>query len=120
MAWHVWVEQPGWDAERTAVSGGIPPREAKRLANLLRDSKTVIAVGLFPLLGLLLIPRLIQWYRLAARYPGLVWSSDPPWGSDAGRLASEFREAKPRFWFAILFWPAFALIAFVSVAWVTR
>jgi hypothetical protein len=87
------------------------------LASLLRDSKTAIAVGLFPLLALLLVPRLVQWHRLAARYPGLLGPSDPPWVSAEGRLVCEFREARLRFWFAILFWPALALA--VAIACVT-
>ena len=69
-------------------------------------------VGLIPILGLVFIRRLVQWYLLKKQYPILL-SGD---GEHAG-LASEFRSALPRLWFAVLFWPALILfiIAYFSV-----
>ena len=106
MPWRLMVADPCWDAEREALAASIPPRDARRLANLLRDSRTVIAVGFFPLLGLLLIPRLVQWHLLAGRHPLLLQPVE-------SRLVAEFREARGRFWFAILFWPVVLRVVWI-------
>jgi len=88
--------------------------DVRSAANLLRDSRTVIAIGFFPLLGLLVIPRLVQWYRLAARYPVLTLPIDGEITTDRQRLISDFQESRLRFWFAVLFWPVIAVLTWIA------
>jgi hypothetical protein len=95
------------------VEESLPASVAKKATNLIRDSRQAIMVGLIPLLGLIFILRLVQWYLLKRQYPMLT-SSDAGERSD---LAKDFRSALPRLWFAVLFWPAFVLfiIAYFSI-----
>ncbi len=77
----------------------------KKATNLVRDARLAILVGLIPILGLIFILRLVQWYLLKQRFPLLAMA-------DAGEhteLAKEFRLALPRLWFAVLFWPLLIL-----------
>lgn len=75
---------------------------ARKISNLVRDARTAIAVGFVPLLGLILIVRLVQWYRFRSAYPQLM--------SDDSELAAGFRSALHRLWFAVLFWPCLILL----------
>jgi hypothetical protein len=92
----------------------IGTSDVRSAANLLRDSRTVIAIGFFPLLGLLVIPRLVQWYRLSARYPVLTLPIDSELMTDQQRLICDFQEARLRFWFAVLFWPVIAMLTWIA------
>ena len=77
----------------------LPDVAVKPAINLIRDSRLAIVLGLIPILGLIYVLRLVQWYLCARRFPALV-------GRDETDLLSrEFREALPRLWFAVLFWP---------------
>jgi hypothetical protein len=78
---------------------------AKKATNLVRDARLAILVGLIPILGLIYILRLVQWYLLKRQFPVLI-------AADAGEyrdLAREFRSALPRLWFVVLFWPLMIL-----------
>ncbi len=87
----------------------MPDSATKKATNLVRDARQSIMVGLIPILGLIFILRLVQWYLLRKQYPALA--------TDPSELAKEFRSALPRLWFAVLFWPALILfiIGYFSV-----
>jgi hypothetical protein len=79
----------------------------KKATNLVRDARLAVLVGLIPILGLVFILRLVQWYLLKRQFPVLA-------AADAGEysdLARKFHSALPRLWFAVLFWPL--LIVFI-------
>lgn len=88
----------------------LPAPAVKKATNLVRDARLSVMVGLIPLLGLIFVLRLVQWYLLRRQYPGL--------GTGGSELARAFRSALPRLWFAVLFWPGLVLfiIAYFSVA----
>lgn len=88
-----------------AAKSVLPPVAVKKATNLVRDARLAIVVGLFPLLGLVFILRLVQWYLLRSQYPAL---SSSEIGEHAD-LASQFREALPRLWLAVLLWPGLIL-----------
>ncbi len=90
----------------------LSPAIVKKATNLVRDSKMAVMVGLIPILGLIFILRLVQWYLLRKQYPILV-------SSDAGEhtsLANDFRSAIPNLWFAVLFWPAVVILLGTYIA----
>ncbi len=91
------------------ASDALPEKTAKKATNLIRDARQAIVVGLIPILGLIFILRLVQWYLLRKDYPILA--------TDDSKLASEFRSSLHRLWFAVLFWPGIILfiILYISV-----
>lgn len=86
----------------------LPDSALKRATNLVRDAKQAVIVGLIPILGLIFILRLVQWYLFRKQYPAFVSGQ-----SEHIELAKEFRSALPHLWFAVLFWPA--LILFIII-----
>lgn len=89
----------------TTAKTDLPPVAVKKATNLVRDARLAVLVGLIPLLGLVYMLRLVQWYQLRSQYPALN-SSDL---NEHAVLASEFRDALPRLWLAVLLWPALIL-----------
>jgi hypothetical protein len=79
------------------VSDYPPPEKQTMIRNLNGDARLSVVVGLIPILGLIYILRLVQWYLWRSRWPALSTSSDS--------LAVDFRGAKHRLWFAVLLWP---------------
>ena len=76
-----------------------------KATNLVRDARLAILVGLIPILGLIFILRLVQWYLLKRQFPVLATAE----AGEHSDLAREFRSALPRLWFAVLFWPLLIL-----------
>ena len=74
----------------------------KQANNIISDARKAILVGLIPILGLAFIGRLIEWYLLKRKCPGLA--------TDEGKLAKDFRESLPRLWFAALCWPMIIVV----------
>ena len=94
------------------AAASLPPAAVKRATNLVRDSRLSGVVALIPLLGLIFILRLVQWYQLRKQFPILA-------SSEAGEhadLAKQFRKALFSLWFAVLLWPAVFLFLFVYLA----
>ena len=87
----------------------LPPKVITKATNLVRDSSLGVVVGLIPILGLVYILRLVQWYLLKNEYPQLL-SREP---GDIASLAEGFRGAKHRLWFAVLFWPVVIGLALI-------
>lgn len=87
----------------------LPDTAVKKATNLVRDAHLAIVVGLIPILGLIYILRLVQWYLLRRQFPALVAITD----GEHAALSSDFRGALHRLWFAVLFWPL--LILFIVV-----
>ena len=80
----------------------LPASAAKRARHLIRDAQLAIMVGLIPLLGLIYVLRLVQYYQFRNRHPGFA-------ASGSG-FAAKFRGALPRLSFAVLFWPGVAML----------
>lgn len=94
-------------------AAAIPDSAARRATNLIRDARLATLVGPIPILGLIFILRLVQWYLLRRQYPALVSAS-----TEAARdatLAKDFCRALPRLWFAVLFWPGLVLFLVVYI-----
>ena len=91
------------------MSEPLPPKVVTRATNLVRDASLAMVVGLIPILGLIYILRLVQWYLHKNEYPQLL-SKEP---GDIASLAEGFRGAKHRLWFAVLFWPVLIAVIFV-------
>jgi hypothetical protein len=91
------------------TSGTLPGSAVQKATNLIRDARQAITVGLIPILGLIFMLRLVQWFLLRKQFPHLA--------TDESDLAKDFRSALPRLWFAVLFWPALILfiIGYFSV-----
>ena len=89
-----------------------PPRCIKRANNLVRDAGLAILVGLIPILGLIYILRLVQWYIVNKELTAL----DDANRENHAQLVNDFRSARPRLWFAVLFWPGLILFLFVYFA----
>jgi hypothetical protein len=88
-------------------SGTLPPSAVTKATNLIRDARLTVAVALIPIIGLVFILRLVQWYLLRRQYPVLA-------ETDAGehaQLAKDFRTALPRLWFAVLLWPGVVVLS---------
>jgi hypothetical protein len=83
----------------------LPPAAVKKATNLIRDGRLAVAVGLVPLLGLIFVLRLVQWYLLRSRYP--ILASDDP--GEHAELSKQFRKALLGLWVAVLLWPAIVL-----------
>ena len=79
---------------------------------MVRDSRLVIIVGLIPILGLIYILRLVQWYIINKEIADL----DDENRENYGQLIDDFRSARPRLWFAVLFWPGLILFLFIYMA----
>jgi hypothetical protein len=100
------------DEPMTIASRVLPPSAIKRATHLVRDSRLALATGLIPILSLVFILRLVQWYVLRSQYAVLA-------SGDAGQhaeLVKQFKQALPRLWLAVLIWPAGFLIVLTIVA----
>ncbi len=86
-----------------------PPKCIKRAENIVRDARLAIILGLIPILSLIYILRLVQWYIVNKELADL----DDADRKHHGQFLNAFRSARPRLWFAVLFWPG--LILFVSI-----
>ena len=100
---------PAADLAAAQPEGGLPPQVVKQATNLTRDARLAFAVGLIPLLGLIFILRLVQWYQLRREYPVLI-SKDP---GPYQELAQKFRSARSSLWFAVLLWPGVIVFCWV-------
>ena len=87
----------------------LPPSAIIRVENLVRDARLSIMVGIIPILGLIFLLRLVQWYLLKRQFP-ILMTEDA--GEHSG-LAHDFRWALPCLWFAVLFW--FCLFIFIII-----
>ncbi len=85
----------------TTSNDVLPPSAVKKATNLVRDARLAVLVGLLPILGLIFILRLVQWYLLKSQFPSLVAVE----ASGNADISKDFRSALPRLWFAVLFWP---------------
>ena len=90
-------------------SDTLPDFAVRKATNLVRDARLSIAVALIPLLGLIFILRLVQWYQLRKKFP-ILGSGD---AGEHSELAKEFRSAKSSLWFAVLLWPGVFLFVYV-------
>src|SRR5262245_63070123 len=86
----------------------LPPSAVKKATNLIRDARAAVAVGLIPILGLIFILRLVQWYLLKSQYPSLLTAE-----GEHAALAKDFRSAIISLWIAVLLWPA--MIVFIMI-----
>lgn len=102
-------EALGPDALRHSIDA-LPDAAVKKATNLIRDARLSVFVGLIPLLGLVFILRLVQWYLLKKQYPALVRK-----GADQDELTRDFRSALPRLWVAVLLWPVLILIIAIAI-----
>lgn len=87
------------------MSDALPDVAIKKATNLVRDARLAVVVALIPLLGLIFVLRLVQWYLLRRQFPLLATSK-----SD---LAKQFRSACSSLLFAVLLWPA--IFVFVGI-----
>ena len=107
----------GPDGNFTSVPtpyAGLPPGVIKSVQNLARDANLAVLTGLIPILGLVFILRLVQWYLLARKCPDLVAKN---LHTDL-TVRTQFQSALPRFWFAVLFWPIMFVVIIVLI-WLT-
>ena len=86
----------------------LPASAVTKATNLVRDARLAVAAGLIPILGLIFILRLVQWYLLKNQYPILLKVD-----GEHAALAKDFRSAKTSLWVAVLLWPA--VITFIMV-----
>ena len=93
------------------TSDTLPPVAIKKATNLVRDARQAAMAGLIPILGLIFILRLTQWYVLKKQYPALM-SDD----KEHAELCKEFRGALHRLWFAVLLWPCVIIFAIVYLS----
>ena len=98
--------------ESPSAKPTAPPKCVKRANNLVRDARLAILVGLIPILGLIYILRLVQWYIVNKQLVALEGAVR----EDHAQLLKDFRSARPRLWFAVLFWPGLILFLFVYFA----
>lgn len=87
------------------MSDTLPDVAIQKASNLVRDARLAVVVALIPLLGLIFILRLVQWYLLRRQFPALATNK-----SDS---AKQFRSALHSLWFAVLLWPA--IFVFIGV-----
>jgi hypothetical protein len=83
----------------------LPASAVRKATNLVRDARLAVLVGLIPILGLIYILRLVQWYLLKRQFPVLMTTD----AAEHVELAKGFRSSLSRLWFAVLFWPALIL-----------
>jgi hypothetical protein len=88
-----------------SMNDPLPASAVKKAANLVRDARLAVLVGLIPILGLIFILRLVQWYLLKRQFPILLTAD----ATEHADLTKGFRSALPRLWFAVLFWPVLIL-----------
>src|SRR5947209_1493120 len=60
------------DSLTEGVHDQVPAVAVKKATNLIRDARQSVMVGLIPILGLIFILRLVQWYLLRRRIPVLA------------------------------------------------
>jgi hypothetical protein len=83
----------------------LPAWVTKKATNIASDARLAVLVGLIPLLGLVFILRLVQWYLLRKQFPALV--------TGESEFSGNYRAALPRLWFAVLLWPVAILAMFL-------
>lgn len=83
------------------ASDSLPHVAVKKATNLVRDANLAISVGFIPILGLIFILRLTQWYLLPQQFPALMTTTT----GEHAKLSGDFRSALHRLWFAVLLWP---------------
>ena len=98
--------------ESPTAKTDAPPKCIKRANNLVRDARLAILVGLIPILSLIYIMRLVQWY-IVNKEIGALADTDR---EEYAQVLKDFRSARPRFLFAVLFWPGLLLFLFVYMA----
>jgi hypothetical protein len=91
------------------VSESLPDSVVRKATNLVRDARQATVVGLIPILGLIFILRLVQWYLLRNAHPQLVSAGD----AQHAELTEDFQGALPRLWFAVLFWPIMIVVVVI-------
>ena len=74
----------------------------KKATNIGNDAEKAVLVGLIPLLGLVFVLRLVQWYVLRPQVAGNE-SINP-------EVRDRFNKGQFRLWFAVLFWPVLILV----------
>ena len=74
-----------------------------------KEEQTAVLVGLIPILSLIYILRLVQWYIVSKELADF----DNADRNHHAQLLSAFRLARPRLWFALLFWPG--IVAFLAI-----
>ena len=89
----------------------LPPAAIKKATTLVRDARLAAAAGLIPILGLIFILRLVQWYLLRKQYP-ILGSGD---AGEQTELAMQFRDSLVRLWIAVLLWPGVILFVLVCL-----
>ncbi len=89
--------------EAPSTYAAPPSKCIKKANNLIRDARLAFVVALIPLLGLIYILRLVQWYQLRKELAELD-------KEEHAKLLKDFRSAWSSLWFAILFWPRLARI----------
>ncbi len=77
---------------------------AKKAKNIGNDAEKAILVGLIPILGLMFIIRLVQWYMLRQHVEGNQ--------AIDRHIRRKFMDGKFRLWVAVLLWPL--LIVFIA------
>lgn len=80
----------------------------KKAVNIGNDAEKAVLAGLIPILGLVFILRLVQWYILR---PNVVENQ-----SIHPRIRDKFMKAQLRLWIAVLLWPCFILFLVLYVA----
>ena len=95
--------------ESPAAKTGSPPKCIKQAENIVRDARFAVLVGLIPILSLIYILRLVQWYIVSKELADF----DNADRNHHAQLLSAFRLARPRLWFALLFWPG--IVAFLAI-----
>jgi hypothetical protein len=74
----------------------------RKAIGFVRDSRLALAVGAMPLLGLVYIVWLIQWYALRGKLAEL----DSGTAGKHAQLLRQFHAAQRRLWVAVILWPA--------------
>lgn len=92
-----------------ATDQALSEQAVKKATNIVRDARLAIVVAIIPLLGLVFILRVVQWYQLKRQCPWLISKGH----GEHSELRRDFRAASFRLWFAVLFWPA--LFLFITV-----
>jgi hypothetical protein len=82
----------------------LPEKAMKKAEHLIRDAQLAVVVAFIPLISLIYILRLVQWYLLRNQYPAVC--------TDAFYDAKDFRLAVYRLWFAVMFWPV-VIVGFI-------
>lgn len=92
----------------TSTANAESKKHAKKIAklekkarNIGNDAEKAILVGLIPILGLIFIFRLVQWYTLRPDIEGNQ--------AIDRHIRRKFLNGKTRLWIAVLLWPVLLL-----------